>query len=195
MKTGPAVRPHLLTLWTALAAVAVIAAFAAATNPGPRWRVADTQQADGNVLFDDDPVPATDPEAMNDLLLGGTVIEWRGVGDLELVSPGNVLLAIRPGTVVTLPAPPPRWFARTSRARLHEGTLLFVDGPRFRGARLVVETPARSYTAEGGAFAITHDPSAGTQVVSTGAVLEEFARAKQQLLGIGADPEPGTAAH
>ncbi|MEO6462180.1 MAG: hypothetical protein ABIP29_03820 [Candidatus Eisenbacteria bacterium] len=185
MKTGPATRPRLLTPWTALAALAVLAAFAAATNPGPRWRVAGTQQADGNVLFDGDPIPAGDPEAMNDLLVAGTVIEWRGHGDLELVSPGNAVLALAPGTAATLPAPPPRWFARTSTARLAEGTLRFVAGPRFRGARLVVTTPARTFEATGGAFEIAHDPAIGTRVDTAGATVERFARAGRAILAAG----------
>lgn len=184
MKTGPAARASARAFvpWLALAALLVLAAFAWATNPGPRWRVADNQQADGNVLFDDDPVPAADVEAMGDLLIAGTVIEWRGHGDLELISPGSAVLVLRPGTVMTLPAPPARWFARTSRAFLTEGTVVFVAGPRFRGARLVVETPARTFTADSGAFSLTHDPSAGTLVVDRGADLEEFVRTKRNLL-------------
>ena len=183
MKTGPATRPRLLTPWTALAALAVLAAFAAATNPGPRWRVAETQDADGNVLFDEDPVPAADPEAMNDLLVGGTVIEWRGAGMLELLSPRGALLTIAPGTVVTLPAPPPRWFARTSRARLAEGGLRFLAGPRFAGARLVVETPETTVTARRGALIVGHDPAGGgTRVITGGEEIEEFEGSRRPLL-------------
>ena len=110
--------PRFRLVAVALASLVLAAALAWVFNPGPQWRVADTQQASGNVLFDGDPIPAVDVEAMNDLLLGGTVIEWRGFGDLELVSAGQAVLAIAPETVVTLPAPPPRWFARTTRARL-----------------------------------------------------------------------------
>jgi hypothetical protein len=187
MENGSPARPQPSTAWIALTALAlavmaVLAAFAWATNPGPHWRVADTQQADGNVLFDDDPVPAADVEAMEEVLVAGAVIEWRGHGDLELVSPGYAVLVIAPGSVVMLPAPPPRWFGRSARARLLEGTLSFVAGPRFRGARLVVETPERTFTAGGGAFVITHDPSAGTRIVASGTALEEFARAKRSLL-------------
>ncbi len=183
MKTGLATRPRLFTPWIALAALAVLAAFAWALNPGPGWRVAETQRADGNVLIDGEPIPAADVEAMGDLVVAGVVVEWRGHGDLQLVSPGNAVLAITPGTVVTLPAPPPRWFARHSRARLAEGTLFFVAGPRFRGARLTIETPARTFVAEDGrAFAITHQPPAGTEVLTSGPRIEEFARTARPLL-------------
>jgi hypothetical protein len=184
MKTGRAARPRGRAFGLGVVAVLpVLAALAWAFNPGPRWRVADTQRADGNVLFDGDPVPAADTEAMGDLLLGGTTIEWRGHGDLELISPGHAVLAIAPGTVLRLPAPPPRFFARTSTSRLHEGTLRFLPGPGFAGARLVIETPARSFTAAaGGPVEIAHDPARGTRVVATGAALDAFARTRGPLL-------------
>jgi len=179
MKTGPPARPRTLALALAAGALLLVLAFGAwAFNPGPRWRVAPTQQADGNVLFDGDPVPATDTEAMNDVLVAGAVLEWRGFGDLELLSPGHALLVVAPGTALTLPAPPPRWFGRTSRARLAEGTLRFLPGPRFKGARLVVETPDRAIVTRGGAIEVSHDPAAGTRVDSTGAALQELVRTR-----------------
>ncbi len=179
-------RPRLAPrLGVAAGTLVALALFGWAFNPGPQWRVADTQQADGTVLFDGDPVPAADDEAMNVLLVPGMALEWRGHGDLELVSPGNAVLAIAPGTALTLPAPPPRWFARASTCRLAEGTLRFVPGPAFRGARLVVETPARSFTAAGdGAFEIAHDAHLGvTRVDASGPRVVEFARSRQALLG------------
>ena len=176
-----------------LVVVVALAAFAWALNPGPRWRVAETQRADGNVLFDEDPIPASDFEAMNDFLVGGAIVEWRGFGDLELLSPGHALLVVRPGTIVRLPAPPARWFARTSRARLDEGGLRFLAGPRFRGARLLVETPARTVEIREGALAVTHDPAAGTRVESEGPALSAFARDRGALLGArpAGPPMPG----
>ena len=159
-------------------------AFAWAFNPGPQWRVADTQVADGNVLLDDDPIPAVDVDAMSELLLAGTTIEWRGHGDLEFVSEHAAALALAPGTVVTLPAPPPRWFARAVRCSLAEGTLRFVPGPGFRGATLTVHTPARTFTGGGAdAFEIRHDPLTGrTALETTGPAITEFARKKRAEL-------------
>lgn len=173
-------------LGVALVVTLALGALAWAFNPGPQWRVAPTQQAEGNVLFDDEPIPAGDGEAMDILLVAGMTIEWRGHGDLELLSPGHALLTIAPGTVVDLPAPPPRWFLRTSRARLAEGTLRFIPGPRFRGARLVIETPARTFTAAGpGAFEIAHDAPAGTtRIDASSPGLVEFARVKRSRLGL-----------
>jgi hypothetical protein len=184
MKTGPAARARGLVPWLVPVVLAFAVGFAWATNPGPQWRVAPAQSADGNALFDGDPVPAGDAASMNDRLVAGTTIEWRGHGDLELLSPGHAILSVAPGTVFTLPAPPPRWFARASSGRLAEGRLRFVPGPRFRGARLVVETPARTFTAAGdAAFEIAHDPASGrTRVDASGAGITEFARTRRPSL-------------
>jgi hypothetical protein len=188
MKTGRAARPRRgPTLALAAGALLVLGMLAWALNPGPRWRVADTQQADGNVVFDGEPVPAADPEAMNDLLVGGTLLEWRGHGDLELVSPGSAVLFVAPGSVLTLPAPPPRFFGRTSTARLAEGRFHFLPGPRFRGARLVVATPQRTFTAPADRpFAVVHDPSGGTRLVDSGPEIDAFVRRASRLAGANA---------
>ncbi len=177
-------RSILIGAGLALGVLLVAGAFAWALNPGPQWRIAETQAADGNVLLDDDPIPAADTEALGELLLAGTSIEWRGHGDLELVSTRAAALGIAPGTVVTLPAPPPRWFARAVSCSLSEGTLRFVPGPAFRGASLTVHTPARTFTGGGSdAFAISHDPATGrTQLVTTGPTIAEFARLKRTQL-------------
>jgi hypothetical protein len=168
----------------ALAVLLAAAAFAWAVNPGPQWRVADSQVADGNVLLDDDPIPAVDVEALGELLLAGTTIEWRGHGDLEFVSEHAAVLALAPGTVVTLPAPPPRWFARAVSCSLAEGTLRFVPGPDFRGATLTIHTPARTFTGGGAdAFEIRHDPLTGkTALETTGPTIMEFAQKKRPEL-------------
>lgn len=191
MKTGRAARPKRgPTLALAAGALLVLGMLAWALNPGPRWRVAGTQQADGNVLFDGEPVPAADAEAMNDMLVGGTVVEWRGHGDLELVSPGHAVLFVASESRLTLPAPPPRFFARTSTLRLDEGRLFFLGGPRLRGARLVVATPERTFTAPGdGAFGIVHEPGGGTRILESGRELEAFEDGARSLVrGEAANP-------
>lgn len=168
----------------ALAVLLAAAAFAWALNPGPQWRVSDTQAADGNVLLDDDPIPAVDVEALGELLLPGSTIEWRGHGDLEFISEHAAALALAPGTLATLPAPPPRWFARAVTCSLAEGTLRFVPGPDFRGASLTIHTPARTFTGGGAdAFEIRHDPRTGkTALETTGPTITEFARLKRAQL-------------
>jgi len=181
-----AARARAMRMRAGLALVVLLAAaaFAWALNPGPQWRVADWQVADGNVLLDDEPIPAVDVEALGELLLPGTTIEWRGKGDLEFISSHAAVIALAPGTVVTLPAPPPRWFARAVACSLAEGTLRFVPGPDFRGASLTIRTPARTFTGGGGdAFEIRHDPATGrTTLETSGPTIVEYIRTKQPLL-------------
>ncbi|MEP7028875.1 MAG: hypothetical protein ABI960_09800, partial [Candidatus Eisenbacteria bacterium] len=125
---------------------------------GPRWRVAATQAAHGNVLINDEAVPADDFESVNEALVAGATIEWNGAGDLELVSRGQVALGIAPGTRMTLPAPPPRWFARRSEGHLESGEVRLTSGPGFRGARLTISGMQASATMTGTTLAVIQEP-------------------------------------
>jgi hypothetical protein len=155
----PAPRLGRLELaFTAAAAALALGAFAWAFNPGPQWRVADLQNAHGNVIVNDEPVPADDIESLNDALVPGATIEWNGDGDLELVSRGQLALGIAPGTTMTLPAPPPRWFARESKGRVAMGTIRLTSGSRFRGARLVIATPEAMVFVTGTTLAVIEEP-------------------------------------
>jgi ferric-dicitrate binding protein FerR (iron transport regulator) len=154
---GTRLGPVQLALAGAAAAIA-LGAFAWALNPGPQWRVADLQDAHGNVMVDDEPIPADDAESLNEALVPGATIEWNGNGDLELVSRGQAALGIAPGTTMTLPAPPPRWFARASNGRVTMGTVRLTTGSRFRGARLTIATPEATVFVTGTTLAVIEEP-------------------------------------
>jgi ferric-dicitrate binding protein FerR (iron transport regulator) len=147
-----------LRLLTAAAAALAVVAAAWAFNPGPQWRVAALQQAHGNIVIDGEPVPADDFESVNDALLPGATIEWNGDGDLELVSRGQLALAIMPGTRMRLPAPPPRWFARASAGRVESGEIRLTSGTRFHGARLTIATQEASVLMTGTTLAVIEEP-------------------------------------
>lgn len=146
--------------WATFAAVLVAGVVAVAViNPGERWQVATTQDATGNVLVDGDPVPVSDVASLGDLLHPGAEIEWRGQGDLELLSAGQVALAIMPGTVMTLPEPPRRLFARTTRGTVVEGEIRLTTGPGMRGAGLVFTTPEAEVSISGTTLAVIREPT------------------------------------
>lgn len=167
----PAPRLGRLELAFAGAAAALaIVAFAWALNPGPQWRVAELQNAHGNVIVNDDAVPADDIESLNEALVPGATIEWNGDGDLELLSRGQLALGIAPGTTMTLPAPPPRWFARTSKAKVAMGTIRLISGSRFRGARLEIATPEATVFVTGTTLAVIEEPSGTCVCVLEGKV-------------------------
>jgi hypothetical protein len=153
-------------------AAAVLLAIGVTTvmNAGPRWKVAGAQSAHGNVLVNDEPIPADDVASLNEALSPGATIEWNGNGDLELVSAGQLALGIAPGTKMTLPAPPPRWFARTSRGTIDTGTLRLASGPRFHGARVTIGTPEATVEMTGTMLAVIHEPMGTCVCVFEGTV-------------------------
>ena len=154
----------------AAAAVLLAAGVTAVLNAGPRWRVAGVQAAHGNVMVNDEPVPAGDVASLNALLAPGAVIEWNGNGDLELISKGQMALGIAPGTKMTLPAPPPRWFARSSRGALETVTIRLASGPDFHGARVTITTPEATVEMTGTMLAVIHEPMGTCVCVFEGAV-------------------------
>jgi len=159
-----------LVALTAAVALVLVGAAAWAFNPGPRWQVAEGQRAHGNVLIDGEPVPADDIASVDDALLPGSTIEWNGDGDLELVSRGQLALAIVPGTRMSLPAPPPRWFARASGGRVDSGEIRLTSGARFHGARLTIATPQASVTMTGTTLAVIQEPMGTCVCVLEGSV-------------------------
>ena len=159
-----------LAALAAAAALVLVGAGAWEFNPGPRWQVAEGQQAHGNVLIDGEPVPADDFGSVDDALVAGSTIEWNGDGDLELVSRGQLALAIVPGTRMLLPAPPPRWFARTCDGRVESGEIRLTSGSRFHGARLTIATPQASVVMTGTTLAVIQEPAGTCVCVLEGSV-------------------------
>lgn len=163
-------------LWAAGAA-AVITLFAGiAFNPGPHWQVASMQAAHGNVMIDEDPIPADDAASLTDALIEGSTIEWNGEGELMIVSPGQLAISIAPGTRMTLPAPPPRFFSRMSSGTLLAGRLRVTTGPGFHGARLRLTTPEATAEVTGTTLAVIRDAMATCVCVSDGKVRVRDAR-------------------
>jgi hypothetical protein len=152
------------------AAVLLVVGIAVVLNPGPRWRVASSQNASGNVLVDDNPIPVDDVRSLNEALVPGSTIEWDGVGDIELVSRRFLALGIAPGTKMTLPAPPPRWFARSVRGTIQSGTVRLTSGPRFHGARVTIEAPQATAEMTGTTLAVIAEPQVTCVCVLEGAV-------------------------
>ncbi|MGH7726111.1 MAG: hypothetical protein ACREOU_11860 [Candidatus Eiseniibacteriota bacterium] len=165
----PRVRPALAL--SAFAAVLLgFVLVVSVLNPGERWRVAATQDATGNVLVDGDPVPASDFASLGDALLPGSEIEWRGEGNLELLSSGQVALVVLSGTVMTLPEAPRRMFARTTRGEVTEGEIRITTGPALRGGGLMIATPEAEVMIHGTTLAVIREPMGTCVCVYEGSV-------------------------
>lgn len=155
---------------SAAAAVLLVIGIAVVMNPGPRWQVARTGTTYGNVLVNGEPVPVDDVRSLNEALAPGVTIEWDGSGDLALVSRRFLALGIAPGTKMTLPAPPPRWFARDVHGSLETGTIRLTSGPRFHGARVTIVAPQATAEMTGTTLAVIAEPQVTCVCVLEGAV-------------------------
>jgi hypothetical protein len=165
-----AMRPIEIAL--AAAGLAIVLSLGAyVMNAGPRWHVADTGGVPtGNLVVDGEPVPAGDAGSLDDALTSTSHLVWEGDGDLVLHSDGGAVIALTPGTEVTMPAPPPRWFARSTSGRVERGTIRVMTGPRFRGASLTFDTPQAQVEVTGTALAVICEPAVTCVCVFEGTV-------------------------
>jgi len=149
--------------WAALPVAAAAALVAASTlNQGPRWELISSR-GEGVAVIDDVPVPMNHAGDLARRLRPGARLRLPEGGEIEIASRSQIAMQITPGTDVTLPEPPGRWFGRHARAGIAEGDLRITTGAGFRGARLEVETPEAIVEVTGTTLAVICEP-AGTCV-------------------------------
>ncbi|MGH7740594.1 MAG: FecR domain-containing protein [Candidatus Eiseniibacteriota bacterium] len=151
-----------MTRW-ALASAAATALVVAvlALNQGPSWRVV-SRHGHGLASIDGREIPLGSDE-FDHLLHAGVQLALPADGDLMLQAGDQMMLAVDPGSVVTLPEAPGRWFARRVHGRVDEGTMRVSTGAAFRGAALALMTPEAQVRVTGTTFAVICEP-AGTCV-------------------------------
>jgi ferric-dicitrate binding protein FerR (iron transport regulator) len=79
---------------------------------------------------------------------------WRFVGEHEMRLGDTLLLSVAPGSEVSLPDPPGRWFGRTCELRVTTGSVFASTGGRPLGFDLVVTTPDACTRIKGTTFAV-----------------------------------------
>jgi len=72
-------------------------------------------------------------------------------------------MQLSPGTELTLPSPPGRWFGRHARASVDRGLVRVTTGKNFDGARLAITTPEATVHVTGTTLAVIAE-AAGTCV-------------------------------
>ena len=163
-------RPSRSPAWIALsaaAAAAVLLVFAA--NRGPRWEVIGGGSG-GTVTIGVREIDLADADAITTALRPGVRVSVPPGVELVIQSAGNLALDLVPGTDMTLPAAPPRWFARASRAELRSGEIRITTGNAFHGARLAVATPEADVEVTGTTLAVIREPTGTCVCVLEGAV-------------------------
>jgi hypothetical protein len=161
----------------ALAAAAALAFIVGLGNRGAAWTVSGSSLgataiggSRGDLLVDGKAISSTEPAVWSQALRRGHHIEWRGEGDLELVSRGALAMQILPGTVLDLPAPPGRWFGRSVKGRIESGEVRITTGQRFEGARLTLFSPEARVEVTGTTLAVIREPFGTCVCVYEGSV-------------------------
>jgi hypothetical protein len=161
--TGPfqPVAPWRWALVPAAAAALLIAV--SVMNRGPDWSVVHAG-GEGVVIVDRRPIPVAHvTEQLASLLRPGAMIELGDAVELELAIPGGAVMQITPGTQLTLPRSPGRWYERVQPFEVRNGEIRLTTGPRFHGARFEVATPEAAVEIVGTTLAVIREP-AGTCV-------------------------------
>ena len=152
-----------MTRWTlAAAAAAVLVVGTLALNQGPRWHLI-SRHGQGLATIGGRDVALGDEARLSGMLRPGAQLVMPADGGVMLQAGDELMLSIDPGSVVTLPAAPGRWFARRVQGRVDAGTMRVTTGAAFHGAALALMTPEAQVRVTGTTFAVICD-SAGTCV-------------------------------
>jgi hypothetical protein len=140
--------------WSAVPVTAAILVVAVVTlNQAPRWRVAEVT-GDGVAEVDGRPIPLGTPAAFERSLGPGAHVRLPQGTSVTLASAGRMLIELTPGTEMTLPRAPGRWFGRRVLAALAGGEVHVTTGPAFRGGYLAIETAEARVEVTGTTFAV-----------------------------------------
>ena len=140
--------------WVAVpAAAAALLAMVATFDQPPSWRVVAVTGS-GTAQVDGKPVALSPAAVLEHSLEPGARLRLPETASVTLASAGRLLLELTPGTEMTLPAAPGRWFGRAGHSELARGELHVTTGPAFHGARLAIETAEARIEVTGTTFAV-----------------------------------------
>ena len=152
-----------MTRWAvAAAAAAALVVSALVANQGPAWRVV-SRHGGGLASVDGREVALSDGASLDRVIRAGVLLAMPADGDLVLQAGDQMMLAVDPGSVVTLPGTAGRWFGRRLAGRVDVGVMRVSTGASFHGAALALRTPEAQVQVTGTTFAVICEP-AGTCV-------------------------------
>lgn len=139
------------------AAAALTALILLTANRGPDWRLMDPTVA-GTITLDGRTVSLSEAGPVLRRLKAGARITYQDSSLVILSSPGNLALQLLPGTEMTLPAVPGRWFNRAVRGTVEHGEVRIATDQKFHGALLVMATPEVEVEVRGTTVAVLRPP-------------------------------------
>ena len=127
-------------------------------NRGVDWKVIGSS-SNGTVIVDGERVNlrSTSSDALESLIKPGKRIELSKDAQLTLLGQGTLVFQITPGTRMTVPNVPGRWYGRTLKTKLWRGEVRFLTGPGFAGHKLTVTTAEGTAEVAGTIVSVLRD--------------------------------------
>ena len=161
-------RPRFISILAAAAAIAVVVGIIG--NRGPQWRVLRVVGT-GFVQADGEAIPVERVDQLAERLHPGVELLIPETASLEIAAGSDLAMAILPGTRLTIPPAPPRWFPRRSEFYARGGEVRLTTGPTFQGARLDVHTTDAMVRVTGTTLAVIMEPTGTCVCVLEGEVM------------------------
>jgi ferric-dicitrate binding protein FerR (iron transport regulator) len=151
-------------LWRLLVPIAAVIAVLVVILPSrpPGLRILDVS-GEGLVNVDGTGIPVQERESLSRAIRGGARVTLDPDVTLDLIVPRLAVYELRPGTRMSLPPAPGRWFGRAVACSLLVGELRLKTGSDFPGTQLTVYTPDGVVVLSGTLLSIAVD-SEGTCV-------------------------------
>ncbi len=121
------------------------------TDPG--WRLV-TVEGTGTIQIGRASFTTANRDEIQRRLVAGAKVQLPPTAMLELVSSGNVLMQIAPGSEVILPEPRRMTLHPIWDGEVRRGVLRLSTGPDFQGSRLVLATPGGDVHVTGTTLAV-----------------------------------------
>ncbi|HET9940685.1 MAG TPA: FecR domain-containing protein [Candidatus Eisenbacteria bacterium] len=161
-------RPRFTTVLAAAAAIAI--AVGILGNRGAQWRVVQVVGT-GLVQADGEPIPVERAELLAQRIHPGVELVLPETASLALAAGSDLAMEILPGTRLTIPPAPARWFLRKSELFARGGELRLTTGPTFQGAKLEVHTDDAMIQVKGTTLAVIMEPMGTCVCVLEGEVM------------------------
>jgi len=150
---GPRWRgPHVVALFGVAAACIALVVWLGGQAPPWQWR--GTQGDAGQILVSGHAVDPADPAAAEALLRPGATIRTTGSMQVDLELKNRLSVQLAPGTEMTVPEWPHRWFGGDATCQVTEGEARFVTGPGFGDSRLLIRSTVASIEVTGTVLAV-----------------------------------------
>lgn len=107
---------------------------------GPSWSLLRVS-GKGSVLLNGEPIAVGPSTDLKEILESQAHLLVPPEVEIELVCDRIAVMGISPGTEVTIPRTPGRWFGKIMSGEIRRGEILVKTGPDFAGNHLLVLTP------------------------------------------------------